>query len=112
MEIRSRQVEIYVTEKGKQPFVEWLESLKDIRTRSVVKSRINRLRLGLLGDTKSVGQGVFELRIDFGPGYRVYFGQSGNQIVILLLGGDKGSQKRDINTAQEYWLDYRKRKDG
>jgi putative addiction module killer protein len=68
--------------------------------------RINRLRLGSFGDYKAVGDGVCELRIDYGPGYRVYFGRHGTEIVILLIGGDKRSQDRDIETAKEYWADY------
>jgi len=68
-----------------------------------------RLELGNFSNVKGVGAGVFEYRIDFGPGYRVYFGQVGTQLVLLLCGGDKGSQKRDIKTAKEYWADYRRR---
>ena len=68
-----------------------------------------RVRLGNLGDCRSVGNGVFELRIDFGSGFRVYFGQEGNDVVVLLCGGDKGSQEKDIHKAKEYWSDYRSR---
>lgn len=71
--------------------------------------RINRLRLGNFGDHKVVGDGVFELRIDYGPGYRVYFARDGAEIVILLIGGDKRTQDRDIETAKEYWADYKAR---
>ena len=69
--------------------------------------RLERIKLGNLGDFRSVGEGVCELRIDYGPGYRVYFGRIGNIIVILLLGGDKSTQNRDIKKAIEYWIDYR-----
>ena len=69
--------------------------------------RLERIKLGNLGDFRSVGEGVCELRIDYGPGYRIYFGQIGNIIVILLLGGDKSTQNRDIRKAIEYWKDYR-----
>ena len=69
--------------------------------------RLERIKLGNLGDFRSVGEGVCELRIDYGPGYRIYFGQIGNIIVIILLGGDKSTQNRDIRKAIEYWRDYR-----
>jgi putative addiction module killer protein len=67
------------------------------------------MRLGNFGDYKAVGDGVCELRIDYGPGYRVYFGRDGAEIVILLIGGDKRNQHRDIETAKEYWADYKGR---
>ena len=71
--------------------------------------RLDRIKLGNLGDYRSVAQGVFELRIDYGPGYRVYFGQVGLTIVLLLCGGDKSTQQQDIGKAQEYWRDYERR---
>jgi putative addiction module killer protein len=98
----------YTTKTGKVPFSDWLESLDKI-TRSIIRSRLNRIRLGNFGDTKSI-QGcssLYELRIAYGSGYRVYFGKEGKEIVILLMGGDKGSQLRDIAKAQRYWLEYK-----
>ncbi len=89
------------------PFDEWFDSLRDVKTKTIINKRLNRLSLGSLGDYRSVGEGVCELRIDFGPGYRVYFGQIGTAIVILLCGGDKSTQDQDIRKAQEYWTDCR-----
>lgn len=88
-----------------ETFAKWLHALRDIKGRAVVARRIQRLELGTFGDSKSVGEGVNELRIDFGPGYRVYYTQRGKEIVILLCGGDKSSQRRDIRTAQEMAAD-------
>ena len=99
----------YVTPDGKIPFREWLHGLRDIRARARVRVRLNRVRLGSFGDTKPVGDGVAELRVPYGPGYRVYFAQAGSTIVLLLCGGDKSTQSRDISTAKEYWLDYQRR---
>ena len=82
----------YLDERGHSPFRDWLDGLKDRQARAKIRVRLNRVRLGNLGDTKSVGGGVSELRIPYGPGYRIYYGRHGNQIVILLLGGNKGSQ--------------------
>ena len=90
-------IEVRQTEK----FVDWFNSLKDIRARAKVQVRIDRLALGNPGDVKPVGQGVSELRIDYAGGYRVYFVQKGQQLIILLAGGDKSSQQRDIVYAQE-----------
>ncbi|QQR91041.1 MAG: type II toxin-antitoxin system RelE/ParE family toxin [Myxococcales bacterium] len=89
------------------PFVEWLGALKDKRARAKIRARINRLELGNFGDCKSVGGGVSELRISFGPGYRVYFGRDGQTVVVLLCGGDKSSQARDIEKAKLYWKEYK-----
>ena len=82
-------------------FIEWLADLRDMTARARIAKRIDRVAAGNLGDHKSVGGGVFELRFTFGPGYRVYFARSGDTIVILLCGGDKGSQERDIAQAQQ-----------
>ena len=87
-------------------FTEWLEDLRDVKGRAVIARRIQRLTLGNFGDQKSVGGGVFELRIDFGPGYRVYFTRRGFQLVILLCGGDKSSQTRDIAAAKAMAVHY------
>lgn len=99
----------YLTEKGQNPFREWLEGLRDQQTRARIRVRLNRIRLGNFGDCKSVGGGVSELRIPHGPGYRVYFGRKGDTVVILLYGGDKSTQSKDIAIAQTYWNDYLRR---
>ena len=82
-------------------FSKWLRELDDRQARARIQTRIDRLQLGLAGDVKPVGEGVSELRIDYGPGYRVYFSQRGHELVILLAGGDKRTQDRDIKTALE-----------
>ena len=80
-------------------FAQWLDGLRDIRARARVQARIERLIMGNLGDAKAVGEGVWELRIDFGPGYRVYFKRRGRDLILLLAGGDKSTQARDIQRA-------------
>lgn len=80
-------------------FARWIDGLRDIQARARVQARIERLAAGHTGDVKPVGKGVLELRIDYGPGYRVYFKKQAGSLVILLAGGDKRSQKRDINNA-------------
>lgn len=107
MNPKQRKIIIYKTKGGKAPFVQWIEGLKDLKMRAIVKKRLDRVEEGLLGDTRYVGSGVFELRFDYGPGYRVYYGQTENVIVVLLCAGDKRSQKKDIQKAQEYWINYR-----
>ena len=106
-----QEVRVY-TRSGSEPFTQWLRGLRDGRTRNRIRQRIARIRVGNFGDARAVGAGVQELRIHFGPGYRVYFGREGDALVILLCGGDKGSQERDIERAQEYWRDHRSRSDG
>ena len=102
-----RKLKIYRTPNGRVPFTEWLKSLQDRKTRKRIQAQIDRIESGNLGDHESVGDGVFELRCQFGPGYRVYFGQIGNSIVLLLCGGDKSSQNRDIERAKTYWWEYK-----
>jgi putative addiction module killer protein len=82
-----------------EAFVKWLDGLRDIKARSRVLVRIERLAAGNPGDVKPVGEGVSELRIDYGPGYRVYFVKRGQAVIVLLAGGDKSTQARDIRTA-------------
>ena len=96
----------YLTDSGQNPFRDWLEGLRDRQARAKIRVRLNQIRLGNFGDCKSVGHGVSKLRIPHGPGYRVYFGRKDNTVVILLYGGDKKTQSRDIELAQTYWDDY------
>ncbi len=102
-------VEYYEKLDGTQPVTEWLDNLPDSRIDARITARIVRLELGNPGDYKSVGGGVYEMRIDTGSGYRVYFAVSGLSIVLLLCGGTKKTQQSDIETAYEYWSEYKKR---
>jgi putative addiction module killer protein len=95
----------YVDAAGRIPFRDWLDGL-DVTTRARVQARILRFETGNLGDHKEVGSGVWEARLDFGPGYRVYFGRRGRELVLLLTGGDKKSQRKDLRRARELWRDY------
>jgi putative addiction module killer protein len=106
MAVIKKQMEIYSAINGKKPFISWLESLKDNKARYRIKERLDRIALGNMGDCKPIKQGVFELRLDFGPGYRVYFGEENQKMVILLCGGDKSIQEKDIKRVIKYWQDY------
>lgn len=99
----------YQTVDGRTPIAEWLRRIGDVSTRSRIVARLDRLCVGLLGDWKSIGGGIYELRIDAGPGYRVYYARDGAAIILLLCGGDKSSQLRDIGRAHDYWKDYQAR---
>jgi putative addiction module killer protein len=101
-----RFVFIYENERGEAPFSQWMDSIEGQPIYGLVMVRIERVEEGNLGDHHPVGEGVSELVIDFGPGYRVYYGQTGRDIVILLAGGDKSTQSADIQNAQEYWRKY------
>ncbi len=104
MEIRE-----YVTRDGKAVFIDWWEKLRDRRARKIILVQIDRLETGNTGNCMSLGDGLHELRIHYGPGYRVYFGNTGKHIILLLCGGNKVSQQRDIKRARQYWKDYRRR---
>lgn len=99
----------YLDDNGKSPFGRWFERI-DSHAASKVTIALARMGQGNLSNVKSVGSGVFEYRIDYGPGYRIYFGRDGDQLVILLVGGTKQRQQDDIGTAQTYWRDYKSRK--
>ena len=104
-----REIREYETAEGRVPFKEWLFTLRDVQARAKIIARLKRLSFGNFGDCRFVGAGVYELRIHFGPGYRVYFGEDKGVLIILLCGGDKSTQPRDIRKAQILWNDYRER---
>lgn len=106
MDVVKKSVSLYLTASGESPFEDWFDGLWDIRAKHRILARIARVRAGNLGDWKSVGDGVRELRIDYGPGYRIYVGQDGERVIILLSGGDKKRQQQDIAKAKAYWHDY------
>ena len=104
---QTRELQIYRTPNGQAPFTKWLKSLRDQKTQKRIQSRIDRVASGNLGKPEPVGDGVFELHLHFGPGYRIYFGEVDNTIILLLCGGDKSSQVRDIERAKNYWREYK-----
>ena len=101
------QIKMLTLEDERCPFEDWFKSIKDSGTRVRIHARISRLQSGTLGDWKSVGSGVNELRIDVGPGFRVYFATSGETILILLTGGDKSTQRGDVEQARRLWKEYK-----
>jgi putative addiction module killer protein len=102
-------IEFYETEKGRIPFIEWLESFKDETAKNLILARIQRLRLGLWGKWRIISRNIFEVKVNYGPGYRVYYGKKGDNFILLLVGGMKRSQNRDIKLAKQYWSDFLKR---
>jgi putative addiction module killer protein len=103
------QIGVYVTAKGRSPFKDWVLGLRDALGQAAAYHRLDRLAQGNAGDFKRVGA-IYELRLFQGPGYRIYYGQDGPRLVVLLAGGDKSTQVRDIRLATEYWHDYQARK--
>jgi putative addiction module killer protein len=103
------QIRTYVNRDGFQPFADWFAGLEPT-VRAKVTRAIVRMEQGNLSNVKSVGEGVLEYRIDYGPGYRVYFGRDGQTLIVLLAGGTKKRQQRDIEAAHEYWRDYKSAK--
>lgn len=100
-----KELRYYIPLNGKPPFVEWLEKIKDNQTRIRIDRRLERLEVGHYGDYTPLSNagGICELRFTFGPGYRIYFAEFNHTIVILLCGGDKSTQKKDVEKAQYYW---------
>ncbi|WAR43872.1 type II toxin-antitoxin system RelE/ParE family toxin [Methylomonas rapida] len=102
-------IEDYQTDDGKLPFKDWLSDLADRQAKARVLTRIQRMAAGNLGDCKPIQDGVWELRIDYGPGYRMYYAQAGDKLLLLLIGGDKRKQQADIAKAVDYWQDWKRR---
>jgi putative addiction module killer protein len=102
-----KEIVAFRTRDGRVPFEGWLDDLDDKKAVARVLARLARVRQGNLGDCKSVGEGVSELRVDYGPGYRVYFGQKGRTLLVLLCGGDKRTQDRDIRLAKQFWREFK-----
>lgn len=98
-------ISTYQKQDRSNPFAEWFYSIPENDARARIRLRLDRLRFGNMGDCQPVGDGVHELRIHFGPGFRVYFGNDGDKIVVLLCGGDKSTQRKDIEKAKVYWED-------
>ncbi len=103
------KIDYYLDKNGAAPFREWFESLRDVKVQAILDARLARLRLGNFGHCDPVDAGVLELKIYYGPGYRIYFGQLAGRIVLLLCGGDKSTQRKDIREAHRYWLRYREK---
>lgn len=105
------EIRHYLTQEGKDVYQEWHSHLRDTKARIALDRRINRIELGNFGDHKFCKDGVWELRIDVGPGYHVYYAIAGTQIILLLCGGDKRTQDSDIDRACAFWQDWQRRKD-
>ena len=103
------EIREYIDGAGKSPFSAWHDHL-DARAAAKVTTALYRLEQGNFSNTKGISGGIFDYKIDFGPGYRIYFGKDGERIVIILGGGTKRRQQKDINAAKAYWQDYKARK--
>ena len=104
-----RTIILYQDTNGTVPFTEWFNSIRDTKAMDRIQARLDTLETGNLGKYRSVGDGVWELKLDIGPGYRIYYAQVDQTIVLLLCGGDKSSQNRDIKRAKNYWKEYKER---
>ncbi len=103
------RIEIYKTEDGTEPFVEWLNALKDMDTRTLIVQRLQRIKAGNFGDCDPIEDGLWEFRIHVGPGFRLYYARTGKTVILLVAGGLKKSQKRDIKQALMHLKDYKRR---
>lgn len=108
MEAIPKDIQYYTLEDGSAPVIDWLEGLKskDVSTYDRIIKFIERVEDGNTSNFKPEGGGITELKMDFGPGYRIYFGQDGKTIIVMLVGGDKSTQTKDIATARAYWSEY------
>ena len=100
---KERVIEVYIRPEGRKPFEEWFASIRDEKLIGIIGERLARVCAGNFGDSRYVGQGVFELRIDHGPGYRIYYGHGPENKIVILYGGEKKRQNRDIIKAQNLW---------
>lgn len=105
-EIQPKQVIIYANQDGDEPFSQWIDKLRNHQGKRRILQRLRRLEQGNYGDVAPIGDGLSELRMFFGSGYRIYFGEDGENIVIVLCGGDKSTQEKDIENAKAYWKEY------
>jgi putative addiction module killer protein len=105
--VEPKQIVFYADEDGNEPFQVWIEALRDTQARRRIIKRLFRVQQGNYGDVEPIGEGLSELRLFFGPGYRVYFGEDSENIVVILCGGDKDSQDSDIKNAKVYWQEYK-----
>jgi putative addiction module killer protein len=103
------EIKIFETKDGKKPFLIWIKSLKNLKTVTRIETRLDRIAEGNFGDYKSLGENLFELRLAFGSGYRIYYTIKDNEIVILLAGGDKSTQPKDIEKAYKYLQEYKEK---
>jgi putative addiction module killer protein len=107
--LHPKQIVFYADEDGNEPFQVWIDNLRDQQGRRRIINRLFRVQQGNYGDVEPIGEGLSELRLFFGPGYRVYFGEDAGNIVVILCGGDKANQSRDIEAAKVYWKEYKSR---
>lgn len=103
------QTHYYIDRRGNSPYLQWLAKLKDRRAKAQIILQVDRIQQGLFGDSQPIGDGLSELRIHLGQGYRVYYVKEGKSDYLIFLGGDKSSQKKDIRLAKVYWLEYQTR---
>lgn len=103
------EIEIYETSTGKRPFDSWFDDIREIQTKAKILKRLDRIRVGNFGDCEPVGDGICELKIHYGPGFRIYYSKIGKKVILLVYGGYKGSQTKDISKAKEYLKDYQTR---
>ena len=100
----------YLDEQGNSPYGVWLKGLRDSRAKAKVMMQVDRMELGLFGDSQAIGDGLSELRIHYGSGYRVYYGKENQQVYLVLCGGDKTTQSKDIERAKLYWRNHKQRR--
>jgi len=105
----SWQIHYYVKQNGRSPYHEWFDALGDSRIQEIINVRLGRIRLGNFGHCAPVGLGIFEMKIYWGQGYRIYFARTGRKVILLLCGGNKSTQQKDIQNAHRYWRNYKER---
>jgi putative addiction module killer protein len=110
MHIEPYRIAYYTDEQGNKPFREWLHGLRDQIAAVRIRARLTRVKAGNFGTVRNVGEGVVELKIDHGPGYRVYYAIDAGTIVLLLCGDDKRTQQRDIESAQRFWKNHQEQR--